>query len=278
MSAVPVIAIDGPSASGKGTVAQRVAQALGYHYLDSGAIYRAAALDALQAGIHLADEAALAARAATLDLRFTDGKVWIGAQDATDAIRTEKVGEAASTVAALPALRAALLQRQRDFRRLPGLVGDGRDLGSVVFQDAQLKVFLTASVEARAWRRTRQLVPEKAGETTIETAGELASDLKLAPTSVETGSLSRAVAQTPHPTENSPKQLIDKGISPKINPLFEATLAQVTADLKKRDERDAQRSVAPTVKLPEALLLDTTHLTADEAVSQVLAWAAGRAM
>jgi len=156
--AVPVIAIDGPTASGKGTVAQRVAQALGWHYLDSGALYRLSALAALRAGVALDDEPALARLAADLPVVFSGERILLAGDEVTDAIRAEAVGEAASRIAVLGALRAALLDRQRDFRQAPGLVADGRDMGSVVFPDAALKVFLTASAEARAERRYKQLI------------------------------------------------------------------------------------------------------------------------
>jgi len=146
--AVPVIAIDGPSASGKGTVASRVAAALGFHYLESGALYR---LVALAGG-----DGAEAAR--TLEVAFRDGRIFLKEQDVTDQVRDEAVGVRASEVAKLPAVRAALLERQRSFRRPPGLVADGRDMGTVVFPDAAVKVFLTASAEARAQRRYKQLI------------------------------------------------------------------------------------------------------------------------
>lgn len=155
--AVPVIAIDGPSASGKGTVAQAVALALGFHYLDSGALYRLVALDALQRGVALDDEAALTRLAEQLDVRFERGEVYLGGRRVTDDIRTEACSAASSRVAAVPGVRQALLARQRAFRRPPGLVADGRDMGSVVFPDAKLKVFLTAGAEARAERRYNQL-------------------------------------------------------------------------------------------------------------------------
>jgi cytidylate kinase len=157
MTAVPVIAIDGPSASGKGTVAQVVAQALGFHYLDSGALYRLVALAAMNTGTDLADEVALSALAARLDARFAGGEILLGGERATEAIRTEACSVASSRVAAVPGVRAALLDRQRAFREPPGLVADGRDMGSVVFPDARLKVFLTASPETRAERRYKQL-------------------------------------------------------------------------------------------------------------------------
>jgi cytidylate kinase len=155
---IPVIAIDGPSASGKGTVAARVAQTLGFHYLDSGAIYRVTAHAALQRGVALDDEAALAELAAALDLRFDGVEVWLDGIAVGDAVRTEEAGRAASRIAALPALRAALLQLQRSFCKAPGLVCDGRDMGSVVFPDADLKVFLTATAGVRADRRYKQLI------------------------------------------------------------------------------------------------------------------------
>jgi cytidylate kinase len=154
----PVIAIDGPSASGKGTVAALVAKQLGFAYLDSGAIYRVAAFAALNRGVDLADEAGLAALARGLDLRFDGVEVYLNGQPVGDAIRTEEAGRAASKIAALPALRAALLELQRGFRKAPGLVTDGRDMGSVVFPDASLKIFLTATAEERAQRRYKQLI------------------------------------------------------------------------------------------------------------------------
>jgi cytidylate kinase len=168
---IPVIAIDGPSASGKGTVAERVAQALGFHYLDSGAIYRAAALAMVRAGLDAdAAENKIADIAGAIPLRFADSKVWLGTDDVTSAIRSEDCGTNASRIAALPLVRSALLQRQRDFRVPPGLVADGRDMASVVFPDAALKVFLTASAIERAFRRVAQLerIPLKDAKGLIE--------------------------------------------------------------------------------------------------------------
>ena len=213
-TAAPVIAIDGPSASGKGTVAARVAEALGFAYLDSGALYRLTALAARQAGVDWANEAGVAAIAATLDVEFVAGDIRLNGVVVGDAIRSEEMSSGASQVAALPAVREALLFRQRAFSAAPGLVGDGRDMGSVIFPKASLKVFLTASAEARAERRY--------------------------------------------------KQLIEKG--------FSANLADLLSDLKQRDERDSQRSVAPLRQEADAKLLDTTHLTIEQAVNQVLAW------
>jgi 3-phosphoshikimate 1-carboxyvinyltransferase len=212
--AAPVIAIDGPSASGKGTVAEQVAAELDYSYLDSGALYRLTALAAQQAGVDWSDEPAVAALAAELDVEFSGGDIRLNGELVGDAIRTEEISAGASKVAALPAVREALLFRQRAFNKVPGLVGDGRDMGSVVFPRAALKVFLTASAEARAERRY--------------------------------------------------KQLIEKG--------FSANLADLLSDLKQRDERDSQRSVAPLRQEADAKLLDTTHLTIEQAVNQVLVW------
>jgi cytidylate kinase len=157
-TAVPVIAIDGPSASGKGTVAQRVARSLAFHYLDSGALYRLSALAAEQHAVAFDNEAGIAELAAGLDIRFEGERIFLAGQDVSDEVRSEACGTHASRIAAFPLLRAALLQKQRDFKRLPGLVADGRDMGSVVFPDADLKVFLTATAEARAERRTKQLI------------------------------------------------------------------------------------------------------------------------
>ncbi len=210
--AVPVIAIDGPSASGKGTVAARVAETLGFHYLDSGALYRLTALSASQQGVALDDEAALATLALNLNVRFTADKIYLAGEDVSDALRAEVMGNAASRIAALPAVRAALLARQRAFRRAPGLVTDGRDMGSVVFPDAMSKIFLTASAEARAERRY--------------------------------------------------KQLKEKG--------FSANLENLLTELRERDVRDAARSLAPLQQGADASLLDTTHLSIDQAVDAVL--------
>lgn len=161
MSDIPVLTIDGPSGSGKGTLAQRMAEKLGWHYLDSGAIYRVLAQAALKHQIDLTDETALASIAGQLDVQFVlkDGllQVVLEGEDVSLLIRSEQAGNAASKVAAFPAVRSALLQRQRDFCQLPGLVTDGRDMGTVVFPDAPYKVFLTASAEVRAERRYKQL-------------------------------------------------------------------------------------------------------------------------
>ena len=155
---IPVVAIDGPSASGKGTVAARAAEALGYQYLDSGSLYRLVALAAMQAGVALDNEQALAALAADLPARFEGASVFLAEKDVTNAIRAEECSVGASRVAVMPAVRATLLDRQRDYRRAPGLVAEGRDMGSVVFPDATTKIFLTATAEARAERRYKQLM------------------------------------------------------------------------------------------------------------------------
>jgi cytidylate kinase len=165
----PVITIDGPGGSGKGTIAGLLARRLGWNLLDSGALYRLLAFAARNHGVDLTNEAALEALAAHLDVQFVaaeDGReqqIILEGEDVSRAIRTEAVGAGASQVAALPAVRDALLQRQRAFREAPGLVADGRDMGTVVFADAQLKVYLTASAQERASRRHRQLLEK--GET-----------------------------------------------------------------------------------------------------------------
>lgn len=214
----PVIAIDGPTASGKGTIAQRVAEHLGFHYLDSGALYRLLAWKAVQCGVEGGDEASLAGLAQTMEPRFRDGRIELEGVDVTDAIRTEEISRAASQVAVHPTVRSALLQLQRRCRTAPGLVADGRDMGTVIFPDAVLKVFLTASVQARAERRH--------------------------------------------------KQLMEKGISTNI--------LDLSRDLEARDRRDVERSAAPLKPAEDAFRLDSSELTIDEVVAQVLSWFGGR--
>jgi cytidylate kinase len=157
-SNVPVITIDGPTASGKGTVASRVADRLGFHLLDSGALYRLTALQALRGALPLSDEAGIARLAQQLPARFRDDVIYLANEDVSHAIRAEEVGNMASKIAALPSVRQALFDLQLGFRQAPGLVADGRDMGTVIFPTAKLKVFLTASAEARAQRRYKQLI------------------------------------------------------------------------------------------------------------------------
>lgn len=157
LRSAPVITIDGPTASGKGTIAQRVAQILGWRVLDSGALYRLTALAVLREGGDGTDEAQAARLARNLDVRFEPEAIYMDGEDVGHLIRQEVVGNLASRVAAWPAVREALMARQRDFCRLPGLVADGRDMGTVVFPDAPLKIFLDAAVEVRAQRRYKQL-------------------------------------------------------------------------------------------------------------------------
>jgi 3-phosphoshikimate 1-carboxyvinyltransferase len=173
---VPVICIDGPTASGKGTLAAEVARLLGYHYLDSGSLYRVTGLAMRRAGLSAdpAHEAQIAALASALPLHFTEGKVLLAGEDVSEDIRTEAAGMDASRVSTLPAVRAALLALQQRFRQLPGLVADGRDMGTVIFPDAALKVFLTASAAQRAERRHKQLI-SKGISTTLDS---LRSDLE----------------------------------------------------------------------------------------------------
>lgn len=176
---VPVLTVDGPSGAGKGTVSRAVAAELGWHLLDSGAIYRALAHVALRDGVDAADAAALVDCAARMHLAFvdddplTDIRVLVDAEDVTDRIRTEQCGALASRIATLPTVRAALLAKQRAFRRAPGLVADGRDMGTVVFADAPFKVFLVASAEERAARRYKQLKEKNAGVTLAPLLSEI---------------------------------------------------------------------------------------------------------
>ena len=168
INSIPVIAIDGPSASGKGTVAQRVSGSMGFHYLDSGALYRLVALVATRTGVDLADEEVLANIAVHLNVTFEDTEIRLGSEDVANIIRTETCGNGASKIATHSQVRKALLGRQRAFRRNPGLVAEGRDMCSVVFPDATLKIFLVASIESRAQRRYKQLM-EKGADVNITT-------------------------------------------------------------------------------------------------------------
>jgi cytidylate kinase len=206
----PVIAIDGPSASGKGTIAKRVAQALGFNYLESGALYRLVALLALRQGLR--DEQAIGQLAQTMDVAFAGDEIFLEDQEVSVHIRHEEVGNRASEVARMPAVRRSLLARQRAFREPPGLVADGRDTGTIVFPDAALKIFLTASPEVRAQRRY--------------------------------------------------KQLIEKGIA--------ANLSALSRDLAERDARDASRAVAPLVPAPDSQVLDSSALSVEAVVEEIL--------
>jgi cytidylate kinase len=210
----PVIAIDGPTASGKGTVAQKVAERLGYHYLDSGALYRLVGLASFKQGISTAIEADLIPIAKNLNVIFQGDRVILDGEDVSDQIRQEEMGKRASEVAVHQGVRQALVARQQAFRQEPGLVADGRDMASVIFTDAATKVFLTATAEARADRRY--------------------------------------------------KQLIAKGFSANIQVLLQ--------DLRDRDARDANRSNSPLKAVEGAHHLDTTSMTIEEAVNQVLKW------
>jgi cytidylate kinase len=164
---IPVITIDGPTASGKGTLGALVAEALHWHHLDSGALYRMVALRALQQGVALDDEAALTALASSLSARFISGVVLLEGVDVTDALRQEEVGSAASKISVLGRVRAALVALQHSFRRTPGLVADGRDMGTAIFPDAPLKIFLTAGAQTRAQRRHKQLI-NKGNSATLD--------------------------------------------------------------------------------------------------------------
>ncbi len=160
-SVIPVIAIDGPSASGKGTIAAAVAQHLGFHYLDSGALYRIVGLVAGERRANLDSDSEISHIALNLNIKFNGEVVWVDGRDVSSLIRGEVAGAAASRVAALPGVRTALMTLQRSFRQAPGLVADGRDMGSVVFPDARLKIYLTATPEERAQRRYKQLITKE---------------------------------------------------------------------------------------------------------------------
>ncbi|MGB0155850.1 MAG: (d)CMP kinase [Luminiphilus sp.] len=210
MSAAPVICVDGPSGAGKGTLSLRLAAALDWHLLDSGALYRVVGFACRQAGVSLdnSDAVAEVARALDVDFRPTDAgvTVWLSGEDVTSAIRSEEGGADASQVAALEPVRAALLLRQQELARPPGLIADGRDMGTVVFPEAPLKIFLTASAEARAERRFHQL----------------------------------------------------QGMGESVS------LARLLTDIEQRDARDQSRSVSPLVPAEDAIVIDSTALTADE--------------
>lgn len=225
MNTPVVITIDGPSGSGKGTVAGLLSSHLQWHLLDSGALYRVLALAAEKHNVPLDNEAALEVLAVGLDVTFTvDGdshqRIILENQDVTDAIRNETVGAHASQIAALPAVRAGLLRRQQEFRQAPGLVADGRDMGTVVFADAPLKIYLTASAEERARRRYLQLKDK--GET--------------------------------------------------------VTLTSLLEEIRARDERDTNRSIAPLKPADDAIILDSTTMTIEQVLERILSEVAVRSL
>jgi CMP/dCMP kinase len=212
---VPVLTIDGPSGAGKGTVSRLVAKKLGWNYLDSGSIYRSLAIALLQQSVDLADEAAIVKVAEIMDLAFECGDelvVKLNGNDITAQLGLESTGNTASIIAALPEVRRVLLQKQKNFRQLPGLVADGRDMGTVVFPDATSKVFLTASAEERARRRY--------------------------------------------------KQLKEKGI--------DANLSRLTNDIEERDRRDRERATAPLAMAENALYIDSSNMSIDAVIEEVL--------
>lgn len=222
MSAAPVICVDGPSGAGKGTLSLRLAAALDWHLLDSGALYRVVGFACRQAGVSLdnSDAVAEVARALDVDFRPTDAgvTVWLSGDDVTSAIRSEEGGADASQVAALEPVRAALLLRQQELARPPGLIADGRDMGTVVFPEAPLKIFLTASAEARAERRFHQL----------------------------------------------------QGMGESVS------LARLLTDIQQRDARDQSRTVSPLVPAEDAIIIDSTALSADEVLQAARDLAAAR--
>ncbi|GAA0852381.1 (d)CMP kinase [Aliiglaciecola litoralis] len=222
MQSSPVITIDGPSGAGKGTVSTQLATELGWNFLDSGAIYRVLAIASMHHQIDADDESALLPLASNLDVSFqtteSGSKIVLEGEDVTYSIRTEEVGSIASQIASLPRIREALLRRQRGFREAPGLVADGRDMGTVVFPNAEVKIFLTASAEERAQRRY--------------------------------------------------KQLKEKG--------HDVNIARLLTDIQARDERDANRTVAPLVPAEDALVLDSTELNINQVVEKVKEFMKGK--
>jgi len=212
VSAVPVITVDGPSGAGKGTVAKLLAEQLKFKILDSGALYRLTGLLVNRAGNGFDNEAQAAELASSMQVEFTADGVILNGEDVSLAIRTESAGNDASKVAAMPAVRAALLDWQKAFAKMPGLIADGRDMGTTVFPQAPLKIFLTASAEERAQRRH--------------------------------------------------KQLNEKGIS--------SSIAALAAEIAERDDRDRTRATSPLVPADDAIVIDSTSLSIDEVVQQIL--------
>lgn len=259
-----IITIDGPVASGKGTVARQVAGALGFHLLDSGAIYRAHALACLSRKIEFNRINRLEEQAKALSLKFVGDQIWLDGVDVTADVRSEAVGMAASTLSAIPEVRAALLQRQRDFAVVPGLVADGRDMGTVVFTSASLKIYLTATAHVRAERR----------------AGQIAKQDVMQPAA-------QRIADDP---EASAKHLIGKGKSSTIEGLLETIRAQVPeevedklrdgagdrlrrdveAQIRRRDLQDKSRAIAPLKPALDAIVIDNAEHSPSETVNVVL--------
>lgn len=241
--AAPVIAIDGPSGSGKGTVAGRVASALGWHLLDSGALYRIVAWAGLERGMDLGDGERLAELAAGLKIEQREGAIRVDGHDVTRAIRAEAISAGSSQVARQPPVRTALRAVQLGMRRPPGLVADGRDMGTVVFPDANLKVFLDASAEERARRRHRQLL-------------ELEPDVKVSgpswggPTGTRGGAAHLGVGELGGAGSDSYAALLES--------------------IRARDERDRTRHISPLRAAADAVTIDTTHLSIDAVVGEVL--------
>ena len=237
---VPIITIDGPVASGKGTVARLVAEALGFHLLDSGAIYRAHALACRSRKIDLNEINSLEEKAKALSLKFVGETIWLDGADATAEVRSEAIGLAASTLSAIPEVRAALMQRQRDYAVAPGLVADGRDMGTIVFPSASLKIYLTATAHVRAERRAAQIAKQRFAED----------------------------------PEALAKQLIEKGKSPTMVGLLETIRAQIQPDveaqIRRRDTQDKSRSIAPLKPALDAIVIDNAEHSPSETVAVVL--------